>query len=50
MKPLLQIALDVTSLEQAINILKKDELAKEVDLIEAGTVLLAAEGKNAVKV
>ena len=50
MKPLLQIALDVTSLEQAINILKKDDLAKEVDLIEAGTVLLAAEGKNAVKV
>jgi len=50
MKPHLQIALDVTSLDTALKILKKDDLAAEVDLIEAGTVLLASEGKNAVKV
>ncbi len=49
MKPLLQIALDVTSLDQAFSILDKDHLVDHVDLIEAGTVLLASEGKSAVK-
>jgi len=49
MKPLLQIALDVTSLERAFSILEKDHLIEEVDLVEAGTVLLASEGKSAVK-
>lgn len=50
MKPLLQIALDVTGIQIAIDILKKNNLADEVDLIEAGTVLLASDGKNAVNV
>jgi 3-dehydro-L-gulonate-6-phosphate decarboxylase len=49
MKPQLQIALDVTSLDQALSILKTPGLVEAVDIIEAGTVLLAAEGKKAVK-
>ena len=50
MKPQLQIALDVTSLDQALSILKTPGLVDAVDIIEAGTVLLAAEGQKAVKV
>lgn len=50
MKPKLQIALDVTSLDQALLILKTPGLVDAVDIIEAGTVLLAAEGQKAVKV
>ena len=50
MKPKLQIALDVTSLDQALSILKTPGLGDAVDIIEAGTVLLAAEGQKAVKV
>jgi 3-dehydro-L-gulonate-6-phosphate decarboxylase len=50
MKPLLQIALDVTSLDQALTILSIDHLVDTVDIIEAGTVLLASEGQKAVKV
>ncbi len=49
MKPLLQIALDVTSLDQAFSILDKDHLVDHVNLIEVGTVLLASEGKAAIK-
>lgn len=49
MKPQLQIALDVTSLDLALTILKTPGLVEAVDIIEAGTVLLAAEGKRAVK-
>lgn len=50
MKPLLQIALDVTSLDQALAILAIDHLVDTVDIIEAGTVLLASEGQKAVRV
>lgn len=49
MKPLLQIALDVTSLDQALSILSIPRLVDTVDILEAGTVLLASEGKAAVK-
>ena len=47
MRPLLQLALDETSLHDAFNILSTgvDEI---VDIIECGTVLLASEGKNAI--
>jgi len=47
MKPLLQLALDETSLENAYKVLDSgvDEI---VDIIECGTVLLAAEGKDAI--
>lgn len=46
-RPLLQIALDDVSLEDAYDHLKNgvDEV---VDIIECGTILLAAEGKKAV--
>ncbi len=50
MKPYLQIALDVTSLKQALTILSIDHLVDTVDIIEAGTVLLASEGQEAVRV
>lgn len=48
MKPYLQLALDVTCLDQAFQILSVDHLIDTIDIIEAGTVLLASEGKNAV--
>ncbi|TXT18335.1 MAG: hypothetical protein FD133_945 [Erysipelotrichaceae bacterium] len=44
MKPKLQIALDVVSIKEAQDILSLNNLVDEVDIIEAGTVLLAAEG------
>ncbi len=47
MKPKLQIALDVVSIQEAQNILSLNNLVDEVDIIEAGTVLLAAEGASA---
>jgi 3-dehydro-L-gulonate-6-phosphate decarboxylase len=47
MKPKLQIALDVTSTQQALDILSLNNLVDEVDIIEAGTVLLAADGASA---
>lgn len=46
-KPLLQIALDNLTVEQAILDAKKAE--KYLDVIEVGTILLASEGKNAIK-
>ncbi len=47
-RPLLQLALDNTSLEDAFNTLNTgvDEV---VDIIECGTILLCAEGKKAVE-
>lgn len=47
MRPLLQLALDETSLDNAYKVLDTgvDEV---VDIIECGTVLLAAEGKDAI--
>ena len=47
-RPLLQLALDNTSMEDAINSLQTgvDEV---VDIIECGTILLCAEGRSAVK-
>lgn len=47
MKPLFQIALDNTSIEDAFNTLSKG-VGQEVDIIEVGTLLLAAEGKKAI--
>lgn len=46
-KPLLQIALDNLTSEQAILDAKKAE--KYLDVIEVGTILLASEGKSAIK-
>ncbi|AKA50222.1 3-keto-L-gulonate-6-phosphate decarboxylase UlaD [Mycoplasmopsis gallinacea] len=46
-KPLLQIALDNLTIEDAINSAKKVE--KYIDVIEVGTILIASEGKKAVK-
>lgn len=45
-KPMLQIALDNLSSDQAISDAKKAE--KYLDVIEVGTILLASEGKNAI--
>ncbi|AJR12254.1 Probable 3-keto-L-gulonate-6-phosphate decarboxylase [Mesomycoplasma dispar] len=44
--PLLQIALDNQSIEEAIASAKKVE--KYIDIIEVGTILLASEGKKAI--
>lgn len=49
MKPLIQVALDNTSLEDALKVLVKG-VGDEIDIIEAGTLLLAAEGKRAVSI
>ena len=48
MKPLLQIALDETSFVKAIQTLSTG-VDTEVDIIEVGTLLLAAEGQKAVQ-
>ena len=47
MQPKLQIALDNLSFPDAIVALR--DVAKEVDIIEVGTILLCAEGKKAVE-
>lgn len=47
MKPLLQIALDNTSLEDAIKSLM-DGVGESIDIIETGTLLLCAEGARVV--
>lgn len=49
MKPFVQVALDNTSLEDALRVLSKG-VGDAVDIIEVGTLLLAAEGKRAVSV
>lgn len=46
-KPMLQIALDNLSSDSAITDAKK--AAKYLDVLEVGTILLASEGKNAIK-
>lgn len=46
-KPMLQIALDNLTSDAAISDAKKAE--KYLDVIEVGTILLASEGKNAIK-
>jgi 3-dehydro-L-gulonate-6-phosphate decarboxylase len=46
-KPLLQIALDATNLDSALDSVAL--IAAHVDIIEVGTVLAFAEGMNAVK-
>ena len=48
MKPMLQIALDETSFDKAIQVLSTG-VDQEVDILEAGTLLLAAEGQRAVR-
>lgn len=45
-KPMLQIALDNLSIDDAIKSAKAVE--KYIDIIEVGTILLAAEGKKAI--
>ena len=47
MKPLLQLALDNLSLEQALKTLEGG-VAEAVDIIEAGTLLICAEGVQVV--
>ena len=49
MRPRLQIALDNTSLEDALTTLGGG-VGEKMDIIEAGTLLLAAEGKRAISV
>ncbi|AKM54395.1 3-keto-L-gulonate-6-phosphate decarboxylase [Spiroplasma eriocheiris] len=46
-KPLLQIALDTLTLQEALDNLAL--VAPEVDIIEIGTILLCAEGISAIK-
>lgn len=46
-QPLLQVALDHTALPEALGATRS--LAAEVDVIEAGTILCAAEGARAVE-
>ncbi len=48
MRPKLQIALDLQSTQAALDILTPD-LVEAVDIVEVGTVLLAAEGAHAIK-
>ncbi|SUO93586.1 3-keto-L-gulonate-6-phosphate decarboxylase UlaD [Suttonella ornithocola] len=47
MKPLLQIALDQSRLDKALEV--ADIAAPNVDIIEAGTILCLAEGRKAVE-
>ncbi|MCF0218130.1 MAG: 3-keto-L-gulonate-6-phosphate decarboxylase UlaD [Malacoplasma sp.] len=47
-KPMLQIALDNLSVADAVAAAKKVE--DYIDVVEVGTILLAAEGKSAIKV
>lgn len=47
MKPLLQVALDNTTLEDAINSVK--QFGDIIDIVEVGTILHVAEGANATK-
>ena len=47
MRPLLQLALDEISLDDAYKVLNTG-VDKVVDIIECGTILLASEGKNAI--
>jgi 3-dehydro-L-gulonate-6-phosphate decarboxylase len=48
-KPLLQIALDNTSLEDAIKSLEGG-VDEAIDIIECGTLLICAEGARVVKI
>ena len=48
-RPLLQLALDNFSLEEALEYLK-DGVDEAVDIIECGTLLLCAEGARVVKI
>ena len=48
MRPKLQIALDVLSIDAAKEILTS-EVVRDIDIIEVGTLLLASEGKKAVQ-
>jgi 3-dehydro-L-gulonate-6-phosphate decarboxylase len=47
MRPLLQLALDYASIPEALATCRR--LAAEVDVLEAGTLLIAAEGMRAVR-
>ncbi|MBZ4195429.1 3-keto-L-gulonate-6-phosphate decarboxylase UlaD [Mycoplasma tauri] len=47
MKPMLQIALDNLTIEEAIASARKVE--KYIDIIEVGTILISSEGKKAIK-
>ena len=48
-RPLLQIALDNTSLEDALKSLRGG-VDEAIDIIECGTLLLCAEGARVVKI
>lgn len=47
-RPLLQIALDNLTIEEAVTVAKKIE--KYIDVIEVGTILISSEGTKAIKV
>lgn len=47
MKPLLQVALDNNTIEEALESIRK--LGEVVDILEAGTILCLSEGMKAVK-
>ena len=49
MRPKLQIALDVLSIDAAKEILTS-EVVRNIDIIEVGTLLLASEGKKQYKI
>jgi 3-dehydro-L-gulonate-6-phosphate decarboxylase len=46
-KPLLQIALDTLTINEAIKNVQK--IKEHIDILEVGTILLASEGKKAIK-
>lgn len=49
MRPKLQIALDVLSIDAAKEILTS-EVVRDIDIIEVGTLLLASEGKKQYRI
>jgi 3-dehydro-L-gulonate-6-phosphate decarboxylase len=49
MKPKLQLALDLTSLEKTLTLIKMNKAIDQLDIIEVGTVLLASAGAHAIQ-
>lgn len=49
MFPKLQVALDLTDLNEAISFVRNRQNIEHVDIVEVGTVLLASAGASAVK-
>ncbi len=49
MLPKLQVALDLTDLDEAINFVKDNKNIENLDIVEVGTVLLASAGADAIR-